>query len=343
MTRGICVVAALAALWLSMAAASAAEYSVEEVASATARAANSVAPLTIVFNDHAQDKSNLGTSLLAFEDWKRTRPQEPPLLNLYPQYVEPMVTKKTARGPKSSPDKIAVYVAEARFTLPKAPKLHDLDRFATLAFAQGLDPAVTHQIIKPGEVTPLTNPKFANNLNPARPWCVGIEGVCLRSHYRLEGKLPLGIALANKLREADKKIVDYLEFESELAVRAPESFDRDAMTRLTRIDTPMIGAIEQTTFYVNQVLQFAKFLVVFQAHPSDPSKSVVTAFMLLAIEAKVLDMKKEYARVPVLRNLVPVQVLMGKSSFNTGHSISGGLPGYARSRIQTVARLLDAG
>jgi hypothetical protein len=57
----------------------------------------------------------------------------------------------------------------------------------------------------------------------------------------------------------------------------------------------------------------------------------------------VLDMKKEYARVPVLRNLVPIQVLMGKSSFNTGHSISGGLPGYARSRIQTVARLLDEG
>jgi hypothetical protein len=330
-------------LLLSGVVVSAQEFKVEEATSATVRAVGGIAPHTIVFNDHAQDKSTLGASLIPFEDWARTRSQEPPLLSLYPGYVEPVKSRKVGGTTKTSTDKLAMYVAEARFTLPRAPKLADLGRFATLAFAQHLDPAVTHRVIQPAEITPLTNPKFAHNQNPNRPWCVGIEGVCLRSHYRLEGKLPLGIALANKLRDPDKKISDYLEFESELAVRAPEALDRDAVVRLTRLDTPIIGAVEQSTFYVNQVLQFAKFLVVFQTHPTDAAKAVVTAFMALAVEAKVLDMKKEYARVPVLRNLVPIQVLMGKSSFNTGQSISGGLPGYARSRIQTVARILENG
>jgi hypothetical protein len=44
--------------------------------------------------------------------------------------------------------------------------------------------------------------------------------------------------------------------------------------------------------------------------------------------------------VPVLRNLVPAQVLMGQSSFNSGNSISAGLPKYARNEIGTIAGLL---
>ncbi len=51
----------------------------------------------------------------------------------------------------------------------------------------------------------------------------------------------------------------------------------------------------------------------------------------------MLDRKAEYARVPVLKNLLPAQVLMGKSTFNTGTSISAGLPVYARNRIAAFA------
>ncbi len=62
--------------------------------------------------------------------------------------------------------------------------------------------------------------------------------------------------------------------------------------------------------------------------------------MTLGIKADVLDRKKEYERVPVLRNLLPAQVLMGNSSFNTGTSISAGLPTYARNRIAAFADAL---
>ena len=45
--------------------------------------------------------------------------------------------------------------------------------------------------------------------------------------------------------------------------------------------------------------------------------------------------------VPVLRNLVPAQVLAGKSSFNTGSSLSAGLPVYARSSVKAIAALIE--
>jgi hypothetical protein len=34
-------------------------------------------------------------------------------------------------------------------------------------------------------------------------------------------------------------------------------------------------------------------------------------------------------------------VLAGNSSFNTGNSISGGLPKYSRNRIRTIAAFLE--
>ena len=162
-----------------------------------------------------------------------------------------------------------------------------------------------------------------------------------RSRYQLEGKLPIGIRLANKIEESSKKIADYLEFQSELRVLSADEIDREHLAQLTGLATPVSGAIEQNVYYVNQVMQFGKLLAVFQAQPDDPARTVVTAFMALGIETDVLDRKREFERVPVLRNLVPAQVLMGKSSFNTGNSLSAGLPAYVRNRIQALAEFLE--
>ena len=43
----------------------------------------------------------------------------------------------------------------------------------------------------------------------------------------------------------------------------------------------------------------------------------------------------------MLRNLVPAQVLAGKSSFNSGNSISAGLPVYARNQVKAMAAILE--
>jgi hypothetical protein len=147
--------------------------------------------------------------------------------------------------------------------------------------------------------------------------------------------------VANKLEEGGKKIAEYIEFQSELRLLSPAEIDAAGLTKLTALATPIVGALEQSIFHVNQMMQFGKFVALIQAHPSDANRTVVTTFMALAIETDVLEKKKEYENVPVLRNLVPAQVLVGKSSFNTGTSISAGLPDYARNRIKAIAAILD--
>jgi len=197
-------------------------------------------------------------------------------------------------------------------------------------------------VISSGEVTATQDPKVIFNQNPNRKWCEGRPTVlCVRSHYQLEGRFPLGIQLANKIRDSAKPVAAFLDFESEFTLRSPAEVEQSGLTKLTGLDTASIGAIEQSIFYVNQVMQFGKLLAVFQQFPGDPNKTVVTVFMALAIESNVLDKRKEFALVPVLRNLVPAQVLAGKSSFNTGNSLSAGLPVYARSSVKAIAALIE--
>ena len=63
---------------------------------------------------------------------------------------------------------------------------------------------------------------------------------------------------------------------------------------MTTLDTPIGGALEQDIFYVNEIMKFGKFFAVFQADPADADKTVVTAFMALAIKASVLDEKRGF-------------------------------------------------
>jgi hypothetical protein len=103
------------------------------------------------------------------------------------------------------------------------------------------------------------------------------------------------------------------------------------------------GVLEQNMFYVNQVMRFGKLLAVFQPNPADANSTIATVMIALAVSSSTLEQKKKYQSVPVLRNLVPSQVLLGNSSFNTGNSISAGLPSYVRNRIKAIAEILDRG
>jgi len=114
----------------------------------------------------------------------------------------------------------------------------DLKTFATLPFVQSIDPSIKHEAIKPADISTAKDEKGNNNRNPDRNWCEG-AGVtaCIRSSYKLEGKLPIGVALANKLRDSEKKLTDTIEFESEMRllgaadVGAMERLAREAVTR----------------------------------------------------------------------------------------------------------------
>jgi hypothetical protein len=334
----------LAALIGTLSGASAQPFHIEDVASARDTRASQIKPGTIAFSDKpAGTAADANLDMVRFGDWARQHPDEAKFLALYPGYVEPVV-RKAQDGGKPEVEKLYMYVAQARFILDRAAASIELAHYVTLDFLGRIDPAIKHKLIAAADVKPLTDEAGLGNKNPDRPWCTGRQtSICIQSTYQLEGKIPLGILLVNKLREGSKKISPQIDFQSEFSALSPGDLDQAALQRLTRIETPVAGALVQDIFYVNQIMKFGKFFAVFQADPTDPGRTVVTAFMALAIKASILDEKRGYESVPVLRNLVPADVLMGRSSFNSGSSISAGLPQYARNEIKTVAGILQDG
>jgi hypothetical protein len=336
--------AALLVLSTTVALAVAQDYQVVKVASVAAVAPEGLKPKTIVFTDHRTDDTSDQGAFIHFSEWSQARPNEYKFLNLFPGFKEGMIHKVIDGTKREVKDELQMYVTEARFIVSRPPSDIDLKSYATLPFIRSIDPAVKHEAIAPSDISVMKDERAANNKNPERAWCEG-TGVtaCIRSHYKLEGKLPIGVALANKLREGERKISDSIDFESELRLLSAADVDEEGLKTLTGVTTPVAGVIEQNMFYVNQVMRFGKLLAVFQQNPADVKSTVVTVVIALAVSSSTLEMKRKYQSMPVLRNLVPSQVLLGNSSFNTGNSISAGLPSYVRNRIKAIAAVLDRG
>lgn len=331
----------IAALAAAISTARAQELKLEEVGSIAVAGPAQIKPNTVVFNDHRRDEMvDPETGLIRFEDWERAQPIQKQYLSLYPSYSEPKINVTIDGIAKSYKDKLSMYVLEARFVLPKAPTTVDLSKYVSTSFLEKIDSAIKHREITASDVIPASNPEYAFNKNPARAWCSdAAQLMCIQSRYQFEGKLPSGIQLANMLMDG-KKHADYLEFQSELRVVPLQDINQDNVKKLTGLDAPIVGVLEQNIFYVNQVMEFGKLFAVVQQNPADDTKTIATTYVALAIKNKVLDRKKQFERVPVLRNLVPSQVLMGNSSFNTGKSLSAGLPKYSRNEIVAVANIL---
>lgn len=334
--------AVAAALSFAASASMAQEFHVEEVASIAAIAPDKLKPDTIYFSDYRNDQiTDAKIGLIRFADWAKAKPLQKQLLSPYPGYEEPSITATIGGKTKPLKRRLHVYVAEARFEIARAPAAIDFTRYVNLAFLERMDPAIKHQLISADAVTPNKEARLANR-HPGRRWCEGaLTVICIKSRYEFEGKLPAAISLLNKLRESGKQIAPFIEFESELRIIPAAAIDQAGLTELTGIDSPVTAALEQNIVHVNQVMQFGKFLAVLQAKPTDPGQTIVTTFVTLAVESDLFEKRKEFENVPVLRNMVPAQILSGNSSFNTGNSISAGLPVYARNRIKAMAAVLS--
>jgi hypothetical protein len=324
-------------------AADAQDFRIDDVGAAAKADAAQLKPGSIAFSDQwGSDAATAGAQLIHFDDWTAKYPNQKKFLALFPSYAEPTIARPSNGASGPMVDKLYMYVAQARFIVDRAPGAIDLTHYVNLPFLGRIDPAITHTPLNAADIVPFTDDAGIGNDNPDRKWCSGrTTSICIQSTYKMEGKIPLGVLLVNKLRDSVKKVADHIDFQSELSALSPADVDQAGLQDLTTLNSPVSGVLEQDIFYVNQIMKFGKLLAVFQAHPSDANKTMVTAFMALAIKARALDEKRDYENVPVLRNLVPAQVLMGQSSFNSGNSISAGLPKYARNEISTIAGILE--
>jgi hypothetical protein len=314
--------------------AAAQEFQLEDVPAVIRVPIAEIKPRTVIFSDQRDDKlADTSTGLIPFDDWARSRPLQRRFLSLFPSFVEPTLNQQTKL-------KLSVYQAEARFRLPRPAAALDLSRYANIAFLEQIDPAVKHRPITAADAIPNKDTGAAHNRLPNRRWCEDTKALCVQSRYMFEGKIPSGIQLANKLREESKKPVpDFIEFQSEIMLLPQQQLSE--LASLTELDSTVASALEQTIFWVNQVILFGKLLAVLQQHPAEPEATLATVYILIAVRTDVLNKQREYSNTPILRNLVPAQVLMGKSSFNSGGSLSAGLPKYARNRIKAIAELMQ--
>lgn len=333
----------LVGLVFPLSAAGAQDFRIADVNSARAADVAKLKSGTIEFSDNTGTGAiDSETALVRFGDWAEQHPNQKRFLALFPAYTEPTVGKTVDGNTAQITEKLYMYIAQARFLLDRAPGAIDLSRYVTPAFLEKIDPAIKHKAMSAADVASFKDEVGIGNDNPDRKWCTGrAASICIQSTYKLEGKIPIGIMLVNKLRDSAKKVVDHIDFQSELSALSPVDLDQAGLQELTMLQAPIGGVLEQSIFYVNQIMKFGKLFAVFQGDPNDTGKTVVTAFMSLAIKARVLDEKRAFEKTPVLRNLVPAQVLMGQSSFNSGDSISAGLPKYARNEIKTIAGILE--
>ena len=109
--------------------------------------------------DHrTDDKSDKG-AFIRFGDWSKSRPVEYKFLNLFPAFKEGMVHKIIDGTRKEVKDELQMYVTEARFMLSRPATSVNLKNYATLPFIKKIDPSITHEVIKPSDVSTLKDEK----------------------------------------------------------------------------------------------------------------------------------------------------------------------------------------
>ena len=212
-----------------------------------------------------------GTGLVRFEDWERARPLQKQLLALHPGYVEPTVSV-TVNGVTKPLQEEAAHVrrggALRRCRSPPAPI--DLRRYATLPFLQKVDPGdQAPAASRPADAMPQKDPE-PRLQPPPRPALVRGAGQPSASSRAttLEGKLPIGIRLANKLEEGGKKIAESIDFQSELRVLSAAEAAQPALARLDRArHAGRRRARAEHCSTSTRSCSFGKFLAVFQPHP----------------------------------------------------------------------------
>src|SRR5215813_3581364 len=76
---------------------------------------------TTEFSDHTGAGTTSESALMPFDEWSSRQPIEKKFLALFPNYVEPLVNTEASKGETGQkPEKLYMYVAQARFVLAKA-------------------------------------------------------------------------------------------------------------------------------------------------------------------------------------------------------------------------------
>ena len=300
-------------------------------------------PRTIVFTRPSQRRARRPRSpaLISFADWGAPAPAGEELLSAVSLLRGADGAERTKLPGKMRKRRLYVYVAEARFAIPqpasRSTSRSSIDARGARA-ARSVDQAQGHHA---GRRHPEQGPEIAaNRIRIAR----GAKGrACSASNRATSSRAGCPWASCwstRSARAASRSPTSWISKASCGSFRRP----RSSRWRYPRRPASMPrwpGAIEQNIFYVNQMMQFGKFLAVLQPTrptrrsrsppPSSRSPSTATCsrrrrssrtFRCCATSCRPRCSPATARSTPATRS-------------------ARGLPKYSRNRIRTIAALLE--
>ena len=241
-------------------------------------------------------------------------------------------------------EKLHMYVAEARFVLARPPASIDLPRLRR-CLRRALDPAIKHRPIHGRRAEPAEGAEGRPQPAPAAAAGAraGTTAICIQSTYKLEGRLPIGIALANKLREGHAADLRYARVRQR-ADGADAGGSRRARAR--QADRPRYAGrrrarAEHLLRQPGDAVRQAPRGVPGAPERPERRPSSASSWRWRSSPTSWCKQKRIRATCRCCGIWCRRRCLSGKSSFNTGKSLSAGLPVYARNQIRAIAAILE--
>ena len=285
-----------------------------------------------------------------YENWVKSSPAEAQALALFPGYKERQFEAENEFGIKEQQtEKLTVFIAKARFVVTKPINLSGL---LNLSYIKTVDASMEHRQIGVQDIFIFRkpNPILLHNTTPSFKWCENrTNSICVESKYSYPIKYSPLIAGANtavriehkvKGQPGEPRLYDYFSLlQSELRYVTPQELSAlPQLTSLTGQNSPVVGGIEQSIFYFNQMGQFGKSLAIVQQ--LDASRSLITSYVAVGIKTKNLDGSRAGLAKGTGINLP--EFLMGKSFLNAKDcSLMAGYPAYTGCLAKNVAELLE--
>lgn len=289
-------------------------------------------------------------TIATFQEWRAAQPKESEVLVLFPGYTEPEVTFVRNGETKSRTELVQMYVARTKMVVNKPSGQLNLAPMIDLNNLSQLDPAIKHVAISQADILPnvlgkkeVTNFAWCTDASIVRPskevsmqhlagtnFCQpGPQSICIESCYPYPSAVGSLMSLAGAVDSKDPKDtgtgsqseIRYYLNEKEFSPNIP-------LAEITGVQTPVVGVVVQNMFYFNQILQYAKLVAVLQAHPTDNSKTVMTAF--LAIGIKQHSWNKYHLSYPMRKGL---------PTSSTG--MLAGIPTYSQLMTQAIGKILE--
>lgn len=282
-----------------------------------------------------------GMRVQSFQDWNAKHKTEKSVLNLFPEYAEPTLLKERDGVRKTEVAKLTMFVARSSFIINKPTQNIDANNFININFIQSIDPSINHSAVSENDlITYRVEAQKSNRLNVGR-WCESArKGICLDSTYNYPQVIAAIVNFYNVFKASQKDT--FTRTQSELRPMSSQELKSNSnIAKLTGVKTAVAAGIEQNMFYFNQMMQFGTIRAFFQQHPSDSSKTIVTAYFALAVETHIFEQFGDSSALAAT-NLQPKQYIMGESPFNLGQTgLGAGLPSFTRSMSELMARELE--